>query len=95
MLLLELLTGKDPIKASTHLPKLIFSIDDERWAMEMLDERLGRSYIDISNMWAMYGIAEKCTSFLAFTRPKMSEVVEMIANLVGSCENESEECDVP
>ncbi|GLJ47116.1 hypothetical protein SUGI_0994850 [Cryptomeria japonica] len=79
VLLLELLTGKDPIKASTHLPKLIFSIDDERWAMEMLDKRLG-SYMDIPNVLAMYSIAKQCTSLHEYSRPRMFEVVIMIAN---------------
>ncbi|XP_059069426.1 uncharacterized protein LOC131072519 [Cryptomeria japonica] len=81
VVLLELVTGRNPSRFSTDLPTWIFSIEEERWTTEVLDVGLKGEGVAIENMLGMLGIAMTCCSPLVYARPKINNVVELIREI--------------
>uniref|UniRef100_A0A803P0R0 Protein kinase domain-containing protein n=1 Tax=Cannabis sativa TaxID=3483 RepID=A0A803P0R0_CANSA len=86
VLLLEMLTGKIPIRYPGHdevvdLPRWVRSVVREEWTAEVFDvELLRQSHVE-EEMVQMLQIALACVSKVPENRPTMEQVVKMIEDL--------------
>ncbi|XP_062092293.1 probable inactive receptor kinase At5g58300 [Humulus lupulus] len=86
VLLLEMLTGKIPIRYPGHdevvdLPRWVRSVVREEWTAEVFDvELLRQSHVE-EEMVQMLQIALACVSKVPENRPAMEQVVKMIEDL--------------
>ncbi|EXC21107.1 putative inactive receptor kinase [Morus notabilis] len=86
VLLLEMLTGKIPIRYPGHnevvdLPRWVRSVVREEWTSEVFDvEILRQTYVE-EEMVQMLQIALACVSKVPDSRPNMEEVVKMIEDV--------------
>lgn len=86
VLLLEMLTGKIPIRYPGHnevvdLPRWVRSVVREEWTSEVFDvEILRQSHVE-EEMVQMLQIALACVSKVPDSRPNMEEVVKMIEDV--------------
>ncbi|CAO2820800.1 unnamed protein product [Amaranthus hypochondriacus] len=94
VLLLEMLTGKAPLK-TTHghndvvdLPRWVQSVVREEWTSEVFDAELLRNPNAEEEMVHMLQVALACVARMPDMRPRMDEVVRMIEEIRPS---ESEE----
>lgn len=86
VLLLELLTGKSPIHATSgdeviHLVRWVNSVVREEWTAEVFDVALLRFPNIEEEMVEMLQIGMACVVRLPEQRPKMSEVVKMVEEI--------------
>ncbi|KAJ3704174.1 hypothetical protein LUZ61_007879 [Rhynchospora tenuis] len=85
VLLLELLTGKAPIQASSgeegiDLPSLVRSVEREEWMTKVFDMELMR-YKNIKEEIQLLQIAMECVATVPDERPDMTEVVRMMEEI--------------
>ncbi|KAH6760984.1 Leucine-rich repeat protein kinase family protein [Perilla frutescens var. frutescens] len=86
VILLELLTGKSPVRTTNgdeiiHLVRWVHSVVREEWTAEVFDVELLR-YLNIDEVLVeMLQIAMACVARVAEQRPKMLEVVKMLESL--------------
>lgn len=82
VILLELLTGKPPIREGTELAKLVlhnWEHDDKR--DDIFDANINTSSLSIKNqMLAVLEVAIACVSVSPKTRPEMNVVLQMLQN---------------
>lgn len=87
VLLLELLTGKEPRKAlyeeGIDLPRWVKSAVNERWNIEVFDPELLRHQDFEEQMVQLLHLAISCTSHLPDKRPAMKEVTKRIREISG------------
>ncbi|KAH7442390.1 hypothetical protein KP509_03G086300 [Ceratopteris richardii] len=88
VLLLEILTGKAPAHSYPYdefvdLPKWVQSVVQEEWTAEVFDLELLRYKNSEEEMVAMLQIAMACVSQAPQQRPRMSQVVKMIEDVIG------------
>ncbi|XP_044506075.1 probable inactive receptor kinase At4g23740 [Mangifera indica] len=86
VLLLELLTGKSPIHATSgdeviHLVRWVNSVVREEWTAEVFDVALLRFPNIEEEMVEMLQIGMACVVRMPEQRPKMSEVVKMVEEI--------------
>ncbi|KAF5959753.1 hypothetical protein HYC85_000962 [Camellia sinensis] len=86
VLLLEMLTGKVPLKSSRHddavdLPRWVRSVVREEWTAEVFDLELMRYQNIEEEMVQMLQIALSCVTKELDMRPTMNEVVRMIEEI--------------
>ncbi|KAF6144646.1 hypothetical protein GIB67_006138 [Kingdonia uniflora] len=87
IVLLELVTGKDPICASLNdeegvdLPRWVRSVASQEWTSEVLDLELLRCEYHEDMMLSFLELAFSCTTEDPDMRPSISEVVLMIKEL--------------
>ncbi|GMH05002.1 hypothetical protein Nepgr_006842 [Nepenthes gracilis] len=86
VLLLEMLTGKAPLKSHGHsnvvdLPRWVQSVVREEWTSEVFDTELLRNPSAEEEMVQMLQIALACVARIPDMRPKMDEVVHMIEEI--------------
>lgn len=86
VLLLEMLTGKIPIRYPGHddvvdLPRWVRSVVREEWTAEVFDVELLRQGHVEEEMVQMLQIALACVSKVPENRPTMDQVVKMIEEL--------------
>ncbi|XP_074280539.1 putative inactive receptor kinase At5g58300 [Silene latifolia] len=99
VLLLEMLTGKAPLKTShsqidvIDLPRWVQSVVREEWTSEVFDAELLRSPNFEEEMVQMLQIALACVARVPDMRPLMNEVVRMIEEIrpLDSDENRSKD----
>ncbi|KAL9233854.1 hypothetical protein vseg_008794 [Gypsophila vaccaria] len=99
VLLLEILTGKAPLKTShgqndiIDLPRWVQSVVREEWTSEVFDAELLRNPNAEEEMVHMLQIALACVARVPDMRPQISEVVRMIEEIrpVDSDENRSKD----
>lgn len=87
VLLLELLTGKEPRKAleeeGIDLPKWVKSVVKERWTIEVFDPELLRHQNFEEQMVQLLNLAISCTSQHPDRRPSMHEITVQIKKISG------------
>lgn len=86
VILLEMLTGKTPLKYAGYneiidLPRWVRSVVREEWTAEVFDVELLRSYNVEEEMVQMLQIALACVSRVPDARPRIDEVVKMIEEI--------------
>lgn len=87
VLLLEMLTGKAPLKTShghcdvIDLPRWVQSVVREEWTSEVFDVELLRSPNAEEEMVQMLQIALTCVARVPDMRPRMDDVVRMIEEI--------------
>ncbi|GMP23734.1 hypothetical protein CsSME_00001227 [Camellia sinensis var. sinensis] len=86
VLLLEMLTGKVPLKSSRHddavdLPRWVRSVVREEWTAEVFDLELMRYQNIEEEMVQMLQIALSCVTKELDMRPTMNDVVRMIEEI--------------
>ncbi|KAK9682724.1 hypothetical protein RND81_10G092100 [Saponaria officinalis] len=102
VLLLEILTGKAPLKTShsqndiVDLPRWVQSVVREEWTSEVFDAELLRNPNAEEEMVQMLQIALACVARVPDMRPQIGEVVRMIEEIrpVESDENRSKDSNV-
>lgn len=87
VLLLELLTGKEPRKAldeeGIDLPSWVKSVVKERWAIEVFDPELLRHQNSEEQMVQLLNLALSCASQHPDKRPSMNEITVQIKKISG------------
>ncbi|XP_027152417.1 probable inactive receptor kinase At1g48480 [Coffea eugenioides] len=87
VLLLELLTGKQPRNAlqeeGIDLPRWVKSVVKERWSIEVFDPELLRHQNFEEQMVQLLNLAISCTSQHPDRRPSMHEITMQIKNISG------------
>ena len=89
VLLLEILTGKPAMRSlyshddGVDLPKWVQSVVQEEWTAEVFDLELLRYKNVEEEMVGMLQIAMQCVSSLPKQRPRMSQVVKMVEDVIG------------
>ncbi|KAL1337362.1 hypothetical protein HN51_032040 [Arachis hypogaea] len=86
VLLLEMLTGKTPMRHPGHedivdLPRWVKSVVREEWTAEVFDEELLRGQYVEEEMVQMLQIALACVAKAPDMRPRMDEAVRMIEEI--------------
>ncbi|KAK2390941.1 putative inactive receptor kinase [Trifolium repens] len=86
VLLLEMLTGKIPLRYPGYedvvdLPRWVRSVVREEWTAEVFDEELLRGQYVEEEMVQMLQIALACVAKTPDTRPRMDEAVKMIEEI--------------
>ncbi|KAF7830847.1 putative inactive receptor kinase [Senna tora] len=86
VLLLEMLTGKSPMRYpgrddAVDLPRWVRSVVREEWTAEVFDEELLRGRYVEEEMVQMLQIALACAAKVPDTRPRMEEAVRMIEEI--------------
>ncbi|XP_027359869.1 probable inactive receptor kinase At5g58300 isoform X2 [Abrus precatorius] len=86
VLLLEMLTGKSPMRYPGHedvvdLPRWVRSVVREEWTAEVFDEELLRGQYVEEEMVQMLQISLACVVKVPDMRPRMDEVVRMIEEI--------------
>ncbi|KAL2339498.1 hypothetical protein Fmac_007438 [Flemingia macrophylla] len=86
VLLLEMLTGKTPLRYPGHedvvdLPRWVRSVVREEWTAEVFDEELLRGQYVEEEMVQMLQIALACVAKGPDNRPRMEQVVRMIEEI--------------
>jgi len=92
VLLLEMLTGRSPLKASGHddvvdLPRWVRSVVREEWTAEVFDPDLMRFQNVEEEMVQMLQIALACVTKAPDMRPSMVDVVRMIEEIRSDLDN--------
>ncbi|KAL8053019.1 hypothetical protein ABFX02_05G044300 [Erythranthe guttata] len=90
ILLLEILTGKEPDKVLTEegieLPNWVRSVDREKWSVEVLDssfDLVGFENFEERKLVKMLKLAMSCTDQLPDERPSIEEVARRIEKICG------------
>ena len=86
VLLLEMLTGKTPVRYPGYedvvdLPRWVRSVVREEWTAEVFDEELLRGQYVEEEMVQMLQIALACVAKGSDNRPRMDEVVRMLEEI--------------
>lgn len=86
VLLLEMLTGKSPMRYPGHddvvdLPRWVRSVVREEWTAEVFDEELLRGRYVEEEMVQMLQIALACVAKVPDARPRMDEAMRMIEQI--------------
>lgn len=86
VLLLEMLTGKSPVKHPGHddvvdLPRWVRSVVREEWTAEVFDEEILRGRYVEEEMVQMLQIALSCVAKVPDSRPRMVEAARMMEEI--------------
>lgn len=88
VLLFELLTGKSPIHTAggnevIHLVRWVHSVVREEWTAEVFDLELLKYQNTEEAMVEMLQIGMACVARVPEQRPRMSDVVKMVEDIIG------------